>query len=46
MNIDPFNQFSEETIWEAIEKANMKEFVLNLDKKLLYECAEGGENLR
>ena len=24
----------------------MKEFVSGLEKKLLFECAEGGENLR
>ena len=46
MNIDPFNEYSENKILEAIEKANLKEFLSNLDKKLLFECSEGGENLR
>jgi ABC-type multidrug transport system fused ATPase/permease subunit len=46
MNIDPFNEYSENAVWEAIEKANMKEFVLNLNNKLLFECSEGGDNLR
>lgn len=46
MNLDPFNEYSESELWDAIEKGNMKEFVLNSDKKLLFECNEGGENLR
>ena len=46
MNIDPFNEYSENTIFEAIEKANLKDFVSSLDKQLLFECTEGGQNLR
>ena len=46
MNIDPFNKYSEDKLWTAIEKANMKEFVMSLQNKLLFECSEGGENLR
>jgi ABC-type multidrug transport system fused ATPase/permease subunit len=46
MNIDPFDKYSEIKIWQALEQANMKEFVLGLDKQLLFECSEGGENLR
>ena len=45
-NLDPFEQFSESELWMALEKAHLKKFVMNLDKKLLFECIEGGENLR
>ena len=46
MNIDPFNEYTEEKIWEALDQANMKEFVSGLDKQLMFECTEGGDNLR
>ena len=46
MNIDPFEEYAEVLIWDALEQENLKEFVCGLDKKLLFECAEGGENLR
>nr|QNH67942.1 ATP-binding cassette transporter subfamily C member 1 X3 [Brachionus plicatilis] len=45
MNLDPFEQSSDEQIWNALEKAHLKNFVEKLDKKLLFECSEGGENL-
>ncbi|RNA33218.1 multidrug resistance-associated 1 isoform X1 [Brachionus plicatilis] len=45
MNLDPFEQSSDEQLWNALEKAHLKNFVENLDKKLLFECSEGGENL-
>jgi ATP-binding cassette subfamily C (CFTR/MRP) protein 1 len=43
--LDPFEQYSDEQIWTALEHAHLKEFVGGLDKKLLFECAEGGENI-
>lgn len=46
MNIDPFNVYSDDKIWHALEQANMKDFVSNLEGKLFFECSEGGENLR
>lgn len=45
MNLDPFDQSTDEQIWNALDKAHLKTFVENLDKKLLFECSEGGENL-
>ncbi len=45
INLDPFEQYTDEQIWKALEQAHLKEFVEGLDKKLLFECAEGGENL-
>ena len=46
MNLDPFDTYNDEQIWNALEHAHLKQFVLGLDKKLDYECSEGGENLR
>ncbi len=46
MNLDPFGIFSEDELWMALDKTHLKEYVLNLDKKLSFEVVEGGENLR
>lgn len=45
INLDPFNEYSDYQIWNALEHANLKEFVQSLDKKLEFECTEGGDNL-
>jgi ATP-binding cassette, subfamily C (CFTR/MRP), member 1 len=45
MNLDPLNKYSDDQIWAALEDAHLKEFVKNLDNKLLFECSEGGDNL-
>ena len=46
MNLDPFNEFSETDLWQALEQSNLKEFAQGLDKKLDFEIMEGGDNLR
>ena len=46
MNLDPFDVFSDEQIWRALEHAHLKEFVRSLPAELQYECGEGGQNLR
>ena len=46
MNLDPFEEYDDRQLWQALEKAHLKEYVQGLDKKLLFECSEGGENLR
>ena len=46
MNLDPFESCKDDQIWCALEQAHLKEFVQGLDKKLYFECTEGGENLR
>ena len=46
MNLDPFDQYSDNAVWNALEHAHLKDFVTSLEKGLMYECAEGGENLR
>lgn len=46
MNLDPFDQHSDEDIWRSLELAHLKNFVSSLPDKLHHECSEGGENLR
>ena len=45
MNLDPFNAYSDEKIWEALKLAHLETFVSSLNEGLLYTVAEGGENL-
>ncbi|KAK2857444.1 hypothetical protein Q7C36_005363 [Tachysurus vachellii] len=45
MNLDPFDAYSDEEVWNALELAHLKHFVSGLPDKLNYECSEGGENL-
>jgi ATP-binding cassette subfamily C (CFTR/MRP) protein 2 len=46
MNLDPFNKYSDEEIWRALELAHLKSFVAGLQLGLLHEVTEGGDNLR
>ena len=45
-NIDPFDQYQETQLWNALEQVNLKTVVENLDKKLEFQWSEGGDNLR
>ncbi|XP_074513337.1 multidrug resistance-associated protein 1 [Sebastes fasciatus] len=45
MNLDPFDSYSDEEIWRALEYSHLKSFVSGLPNKLSHECSEGGENL-
>ncbi|XP_025062209.1 multidrug resistance-associated protein 1 isoform X4 [Alligator sinensis] len=45
MNLDPFDQYSDEEVWTSLELAHLKNFVSSLPDKLNHECSEGGENL-
>ncbi|KAJ8344973.1 hypothetical protein SKAU_G00291660 [Synaphobranchus kaupii] len=45
INLDPFDAYSDQEVWSALELAHLKSFVLTLPDKLNHECAEGGENL-
>ncbi len=46
MNLDPFDAYTDEEVWNALELAHLKHFVSELPDKLNHECSEGGENLR
>ncbi|XP_076852199.1 multidrug resistance-associated protein 1-like isoform X2 [Brachyhypopomus gauderio] len=45
MNLDPFDRYSDEEVWRALELAHLKSFVSGLPDKLQHECSEGGENI-
>ncbi|XP_053193733.1 multidrug resistance-associated protein 1 [Scomber japonicus] len=45
MNLDPFNSYTDEEVWRAVEFSHLKSFVSGLPDKLNHECSEGGENL-
>lgn len=46
MNLDPFDKFSDEDIWRALELSHLKDYVVGLQEKLQHGVEEGGENLR
>ncbi|XP_056672583.1 ATP-binding cassette sub-family C member 3 isoform X2 [Monodelphis domestica] len=45
MNLDPFGNYSEEEMWQALELSNLHKFVSSQPEGLNFECSEGGENL-
>ncbi|KAG1678456.1 Multidrug resistance-associated protein 1 [Nymphon striatum] len=45
MNLDPFNEYSDEEIWNALEHAHLKKFAKSLESGLEYPIAEAGQNL-
>ncbi|KAK9963932.1 hypothetical protein ABG768_005147 [Culter alburnus] len=45
MNLDPFQKFSDEEIWNVLELAHLKDYVRGLPTGLEHEVSEGGENL-
>ena len=46
VNLDPFDSYSDEEVWTALESAHLRAFASGLEKGLQHEVAEGGENLR
>nr|XP_056705308.1 ATP-binding cassette sub-family C member 2 [Euleptes europaea] len=45
MNLDPFDQYSDEEIWHALELAHLKSYVCGLPEGLSHLVSEAGENL-
>ncbi|XP_068114091.1 ATP-binding cassette sub-family C member 2 [Hyperolius riggenbachi] len=45
MNLDPFDQYTDEEVWKALELSHLKPYVEGLQERLHYAVSEGGENL-
>lgn len=45
MNLDPFEEYEDDKIWECLEMAHLKKWIDGLDEGLEYHVSEGGENL-
>lgn len=45
VNLDPFESYSDEQIWTALELAHLKTFVSSLPQQLNHQISEGGGNL-
>ncbi len=45
LNLDPFDEHSDEELWIALKDSHLKDFVESLENGLLYQIAEGGDNL-
>lgn len=46
MNLDPFEKHTDDEIWTSLELAHLKDFLVNTEEKLDFECKEDGKNLR
>jgi ATP-binding cassette, subfamily C (CFTR/MRP), member 1 len=44
-NLDPFNQYNDHDVWEAIRRAHLADFVEGEAKRELMPISENGENL-
>ena len=45
-NVDPSGQHTDSEIWQALDLAHLKQYVLSLPDGLDHECGEEGETLR
>ncbi|XP_077406385.1 ATP-binding cassette sub-family C member 3 isoform X1 [Vanacampus margaritifer] len=45
MNLDPFEKYTDDEVWKALQHSHLHKFVSNQPAKLEMECSEGGENL-
>ncbi|EDV20621.1 uncharacterized protein TRIADDRAFT_31533, partial [Trichoplax adhaerens] len=45
MNLDPFNEYDDKTIWTALEHAYLKTFVQSLDNQLNHQITDSGGNI-
>nr|UOF76393.1 multidrug resistance-associated protein [Bursaphelenchus xylophilus] len=44
-NLDPFNKYTDDEIWRALELANLKTFAASHPQLLMHEITEGGDNI-
>jgi len=45
-NLDPFENYSDDRIWEVLEQSYLKDYIMGQADGLSHECGEGGQNLR
>ncbi|XP_051774745.1 ATP-binding cassette sub-family C member 3 isoform X7 [Erpetoichthys calabaricus] len=45
MNLDPFNNYTDEEVWKILQLSHLNKFVSSQAAQLELECSEGGENL-
>lgn len=45
MNMDPFDQYSDDDIWRVLDQTHLKDFVKSLPKGLMHEISEGCSNM-
>ena len=45
MNLDPFDRYSDDQLWRALEMAHLKVFASELAGGLEHKIAEGGDNI-
>lgn len=45
-NLDPFDQYTDEELWLALERSRLKDFVSTLPDAFRHQIDEGGSNLR
>ncbi|KAJ2873875.1 hypothetical protein GGH93_002885 [Coemansia aciculifera] len=43
-NLDPFNTYSDQDIWRALEHARLADFIRTKDERLEFVVTQGGEN--
>ncbi|KAJ2614979.1 hypothetical protein H4S08_001460 [Coemansia sp. RSA 1365] len=43
-NVDPFNNYSDQEIWHALEEAHLAEYIRSKDERLEFIVAQNGEN--
>ena len=45
-NLDPFDRYTDDELWKALDMAHLRVFVCGLPQHLDYDCGEGGDSLR
>ena len=46
VNLDPFESYTDQEVWTALESSHLKTYVSSLAEQLNHPISEGGENLR